>query len=203
MFVAPVDVGDGAYTAAGSVITEDVPPGALAVARGRQRNVDGWVERCRAGTASAAAAATARETESDDAGASQEQTSERHQEDGREDADALLRASPSRARGRGRQPPRVEPTPTTSYDFANEGDLRPLQRIGSRQRAFVIQSHSANINTWIMEQLIMVDALKRASAKAHHRRHARSMAMPARTRSTAGASPSRLVWSPTCSRLPG
>jgi bifunctional UDP-N-acetylglucosamine pyrophosphorylase/glucosamine-1-phosphate N-acetyltransferase len=71
MFVAPVDVGDGAYTAAGSVITEDVPPGALAVARGRQRNVDGWVERCRAGTASAAAAAAARETESDEAGASQ------------------------------------------------------------------------------------------------------------------------------------
>ncbi len=43
MFVAPVHVGDGAYTAAGSVITEDVPPGAMAVARGRQRNVAGWV----------------------------------------------------------------------------------------------------------------------------------------------------------------
>jgi bifunctional UDP-N-acetylglucosamine pyrophosphorylase / glucosamine-1-phosphate N-acetyltransferase len=71
MFVAPVDVGDGAYTAAGSVITEDVPPGAMAVARGRQRNVEGWVERQRAGTASAAAAAAARETDNDDAGASQ------------------------------------------------------------------------------------------------------------------------------------
>ena len=43
MFVAPVEVGDGAYTAAGSVITEDVPPGALGVARARQRNVAGWV----------------------------------------------------------------------------------------------------------------------------------------------------------------
>jgi bifunctional UDP-N-acetylglucosamine pyrophosphorylase/glucosamine-1-phosphate N-acetyltransferase len=63
MFVAPVEVGDGAYTAAGSVITEDVPPGAMAVARGKQRNVEGWVERRRAGTASAAAAAAARETE--------------------------------------------------------------------------------------------------------------------------------------------
>lgn len=45
MFVAPVDVGDGAYTAAGSVITEDVPPGALAVARPEQKNVEGYAER--------------------------------------------------------------------------------------------------------------------------------------------------------------
>ena len=43
MLVAPVTVGDGAYTAAGSVITQDVPPGALAVGRARQRNVEGWV----------------------------------------------------------------------------------------------------------------------------------------------------------------
>ncbi len=44
-FVAPVSVGDGAYTAAGSVITEDVPPGALALARARQQNLEGWAER--------------------------------------------------------------------------------------------------------------------------------------------------------------
>jgi bifunctional UDP-N-acetylglucosamine pyrophosphorylase/glucosamine-1-phosphate N-acetyltransferase len=61
MLVAPVDVGDGAYTAAGSVITEDVPPGAMAVARGRQRNVEGWVERRRPGSRSAEAARRARE----------------------------------------------------------------------------------------------------------------------------------------------
>jgi bifunctional UDP-N-acetylglucosamine pyrophosphorylase/glucosamine-1-phosphate N-acetyltransferase len=59
MLVAPVTVGDGAYTAAGSVVTEDVPPGAMAVARARQRNVGGWVERRRPGTASAEAAARA------------------------------------------------------------------------------------------------------------------------------------------------
>jgi bifunctional UDP-N-acetylglucosamine pyrophosphorylase/glucosamine-1-phosphate N-acetyltransferase len=59
--VAPLTLGDGAYTAAGSVITEDVPPGALGVARGRQHNSAGWVERQRPGTGSAAAAARARQ----------------------------------------------------------------------------------------------------------------------------------------------
>ncbi len=44
-FVAPVTVGDDAYTAAGSVITEDVPPGALGVARARQQNREGYAER--------------------------------------------------------------------------------------------------------------------------------------------------------------
>jgi len=56
MLIAPISVGDGAYTAAGSVITEDVPAGAMAVGRARQRNISGWVQRRRAGTASAAAA---------------------------------------------------------------------------------------------------------------------------------------------------
>ena len=45
--VAPVTVEDGAYTAAGSTITEDVPAGALAVAREKQKNIDGWVARKR------------------------------------------------------------------------------------------------------------------------------------------------------------
>ena len=67
MLVAPVTVGDGAYTAAGSVITEDVPPGALAVARSRQRVVEGWVERRRPGTAAADAAARARDATGDEA----------------------------------------------------------------------------------------------------------------------------------------
>lgn len=43
--VAPVSVGEGAYTAAGSTITEDVPAGALAVARARQENKQGWVKK--------------------------------------------------------------------------------------------------------------------------------------------------------------
>jgi bifunctional UDP-N-acetylglucosamine pyrophosphorylase / glucosamine-1-phosphate N-acetyltransferase len=59
MLVAPVEIGDGAYTAAGSVITEDVPPGAMGVGRARQRTILGWVQRKRAGSASARAAEAA------------------------------------------------------------------------------------------------------------------------------------------------
>ena len=66
MIVAPVEIGDGAYTAAGSVIVSDVPPGAMAVARGKQRNVAGWVERKRPGTPSAEAAASAPDAEDDE-----------------------------------------------------------------------------------------------------------------------------------------
>jgi bifunctional UDP-N-acetylglucosamine pyrophosphorylase/glucosamine-1-phosphate N-acetyltransferase len=67
MFVAPVTVGDGSYTAAGSVITKDVPPGSLAVARGQQRNIEGWVARKRPGSAAAKAAEVAsRQDESED-----------------------------------------------------------------------------------------------------------------------------------------
>jgi ribose-phosphate pyrophosphokinase len=59
----------------------------------------------------------------------------------------------------------VDEVPTTAYDFAN-GEV--YVRFGESVRgcdAFVIQSHCAPINQWLMEQLIMVDALKRASAK--------------------------------------
>ncbi|MGC4745660.1 bifunctional UDP-N-acetylglucosamine diphosphorylase/glucosamine-1-phosphate N-acetyltransferase GlmU [Micromonospora sp. DT201] len=54
--IAPVEVGAGAYVAAGSAIAQDVPPGALGVTRAPQRNIEGWVARKRAGTVSAAAA---------------------------------------------------------------------------------------------------------------------------------------------------
>lgn len=57
--VAPVTIGDGAYTGAGSVIREDVPAGALGVNTAPQRTIDGWVLRRREGTASARAAAAA------------------------------------------------------------------------------------------------------------------------------------------------
>ena len=59
----------------------------------------------------------------------------------------------------------VDLVPTSAYDFAN-GEI--YVRFGESVRgadAFVIQSHTAPINEWLMEQLLMVDALKRASAK--------------------------------------
>ena len=63
MLVAPVTIGDGAYTAAGSIITEDVPAGAIGVARAKQRNVLGWVLRRRSGTKSEQAAREAGATD--------------------------------------------------------------------------------------------------------------------------------------------
>ena len=59
MFVAPVTVGDGAYTGAGTVVRQDVPPGALAINVAPQRNLLGWVQDKRPGTSSAQAAAAA------------------------------------------------------------------------------------------------------------------------------------------------
>jgi ribose-phosphate pyrophosphokinase len=59
----------------------------------------------------------------------------------------------------------IEPTPAMLFDFANgEIFVRFLESVRGSD-AFVLQSHTAPINQWIMEQLIMVDALKRASAK--------------------------------------
>lgn len=60
-FVAPVTVGDGAGTAGGAVVRRNVPAGALAVSSAPQRNLEGWTESRRAGTAQAEAARTARE----------------------------------------------------------------------------------------------------------------------------------------------
>jgi bifunctional UDP-N-acetylglucosamine pyrophosphorylase/glucosamine-1-phosphate N-acetyltransferase len=58
-FVAPVEIGDGAATGAGTVVRRDVPPGALAVSAGPQRNLPGWAQSKRAGTPQAEAAEAA------------------------------------------------------------------------------------------------------------------------------------------------
>jgi bifunctional UDP-N-acetylglucosamine pyrophosphorylase/glucosamine-1-phosphate N-acetyltransferase len=59
MYVAPLTVGDGAYSGAGTILRHDVPPGALALTVAPQRNVEGWVLQHRAGTAAAEAASAA------------------------------------------------------------------------------------------------------------------------------------------------
>jgi bifunctional UDP-N-acetylglucosamine pyrophosphorylase/glucosamine-1-phosphate N-acetyltransferase len=58
-FVAPVVIGDGAVTGGGTVVREDVPPGALVVSSPPQRTIEGWVQRRRPGTPAAEAAAQA------------------------------------------------------------------------------------------------------------------------------------------------
>jgi len=63
VFVAPVRIGDGAYTGAGTVVRKDVPAGALAINVAPQRNMTGWVEANRAGTAAAKAAAAGTDTD--------------------------------------------------------------------------------------------------------------------------------------------
>ncbi len=65
VFVAPVRIGDGAYTGAGTVVRKDIPPGALAINVAPQRNMDGWVEAKRPGTAAADAAAAASDAATD------------------------------------------------------------------------------------------------------------------------------------------
>ena len=63
MLVAPVTIGDGAYTAAGSVITDDIPAGAMGVGRARQRTIRDWVLRKRGGSDSARAAERAQQSD--------------------------------------------------------------------------------------------------------------------------------------------
>ncbi len=63
VLVAPVSIADGSYVAAGSTVAKGVSSGELAVARGQQRNIAGWVARKRAGTKTAAAAERAAQTE--------------------------------------------------------------------------------------------------------------------------------------------
>ncbi|MBG0561571.1 bifunctional UDP-N-acetylglucosamine diphosphorylase/glucosamine-1-phosphate N-acetyltransferase GlmU [Actinoplanes aureus] len=59
VLIAPVEIGPGAYVAAGSAVAQDVPAGNLGVTRAQQRNIEGWVARKRPGTVSAAAAEAA------------------------------------------------------------------------------------------------------------------------------------------------
>jgi bifunctional UDP-N-acetylglucosamine pyrophosphorylase/glucosamine-1-phosphate N-acetyltransferase len=84
VIVAPLTIADGAYVGAGSALTEDVGPGQIAVARGRQRNVDGWVARARPGTKTARAA---------------EEALAGHERDATDDASATTRHTDSAGEG--------------------------------------------------------------------------------------------------------
>ena len=174
--VSPVDVADGAYVAAGSAVTDDVEPGQIAVARGRQRNIDGWVARARRrhrdrrgrrGGGAPGIPRPSRPTTPEGTTSEQPPTAVgEHPQAAQEAADALLgpRATPgSRRRSpRSSAPSSSRRAPTTSPTARSTCASR--SRCAARD-AFVIQSHTSPINECIMEQLLMVDALKRASAK--------------------------------------
>jgi bifunctional UDP-N-acetylglucosamine pyrophosphorylase/glucosamine-1-phosphate N-acetyltransferase len=66
VFVAPVSIGDGVYTGAGTVVRKDVPAGALAVNVAPQRNIEGWVETNRPGTDAATTAARSQGEQQED-----------------------------------------------------------------------------------------------------------------------------------------
>lgn len=66
VFVAPVTIGDGVYTGAGTVVRKDVPAGALAVNVAPQRNIEGWVESHRPGTDAATTAARSQGVQQED-----------------------------------------------------------------------------------------------------------------------------------------
>src|SRR3954453_6349383 len=103
----------------------------------------------------------------------------------------------------------TEITPTTRRQFANgELFIRPNESVRGTD-AFVVQSYTTPINEWLVESLILVDALKRASAKritvvAPFYPHAlpRPPPPPGKKKPRAAGSRSRLGWSPTCSRPP-
>ena len=87
---------------------------------------------------------------------------------------------------------------TTAYDFANgEMYVRYTEPVRGAD-AFVMQAHTEPINKWIMEQLIMVDAMKHVPSPWS--RH--SSATPVRTRSIRAASPSPHASCSTCSVPP-
>ena len=150
-------------TSAGSAVTTDVGPGQIAVARGQQRNIAGWVASQRAGTKTAAAAgAAARHTHTA----------------GEADRDRASSRPPRRTSWSSR----VEPTP--SWRRRSRGCSAPSSsppRLRLRRGeiyvryeesvrgsdAFVIQSHSTPTNEAIMERLIMIDALKRLGQADH------------------------------------
>ena len=175
MFVAPVHVGDGAYTGAGTVLRFDVPPGALAVSGGKQRNIEGWVQtkssryaRGRVRQPPTGLQPTVQICSDQPMTASTKGWHEPVTANWIDNQKNLMlfsgRAHPELAEQVAKELD-IRVTPQTARDFANGEIFVRFEESVRGSDAFVLQSHPAPLNTWVMEQLIMIDALKRGSAK--------------------------------------
>ncbi len=170
VFVAPVRVGDGAYSGAGAVIRKDVPAGALAVTRGQAAQRGGLGRgqpprvrlRRRGRNSRGRRPNILHYSGTDRRGLAIMSEITAHGE--KKLVLAAGRAHPELAKEIAKELG-TELLPLDAYDFAN-GEI--YVRAGESVRgtdAFVIQAHPAPLNNWLMEQLIMIDSLKRASAK--------------------------------------
>ena len=180
--IAPVTVAAGGFTAAGSAITDDVAAGDLAVARGRQSAIPGWVRppaarqhhggrRRRLDFPPSGRAVGRVRRDPGTAGTAHHRTGEgvarvNH-------ISITTRKSLMLFSGRGfpdladeiAKYLEVDVTPQTIYDFANEEIFVRSEESVRGSDVFVIQSCGSPLNKSIMETLLMIDALKRASAK--------------------------------------
>ena len=144
MFVAPVTVGDGAYTGAGTVLRRNVPPGALAVSGGPQRNLDGWVLSRRAGhgRGSGSGSRTARQQNADKTRGGS--LTVNPQMSGTPKKNLMLfggRAYPELTEEVAKHL-NVTVTPQSAYDFANGEIFVRFEESVRGCDAFVIQSHT-------------------------------------------------------------
>ncbi len=174
--VAPVTVGDDAYTAAGSVITDDVPPGALGVARARQQQHRG-IRTPQRGAVPSARLLARRMTDrrpdlhSHPMSVVEEQTSSRELEvDLQQAPDARLRAGKSRARGEDRRQARRRPDADRRKTFSNGEVYCRFEESVRGSDVFIVQPTCANpsedlgANDALMELLMMIDAAVGGSA---------------------------------------
>ena len=161
MLVAPVNVGDDAYTGAGSVITEDVPAGALGIERAEQRNVEGYAEK----------------TGEESAGRGVDEHARRAPHGRQLDPpglhqapDGVRRPRLDGAGGEDRRPARPRPRPRRPSTFSDGEVYCRYEESIRGADVFLVQSTAANEahgmtpNDALMELLVMIDAAQGASA---------------------------------------
>ena len=154
VFVAPVTVGDDAMTGAGSIITDDVPDGALGIARARQSVIEGF-------TAKAAARAARAAAEAKEGAAGEHE----HRPGRLEAADGVRRARRARTSASGS--PRASASSSaacTLKTFANGEIYVRFEESVRGADVFLVQSTCRPVNDSLMELLIMINAAKLASA---------------------------------------